>query len=247
MARFPRGLETMGEFTSNSALWVALGQIIVINILLSGDNAVVIALASRNLPAKQQKNAIIFGSMGAIVLRIVLTFFAVMLLDVPYLKIIGGALLLWIGAKMLVEDEGDEHLEASDQLWAAIRTIIIADFVMSLDNVIGVAAAAKGNVTLLVIGLGISIPLIVFGSTLVLKLMERFPIVIILGAGLLGWVAGEMAVEDTSVKAWVDASVPAAHGLVPAVCAILVVVTGKWMAARVPARAELRDLASAKP
>ena len=237
----------MGEFTSNSALWVALGQIIVINILLSGDNAVVIALASRNLPAKQQKNAIIFGSMGAIVLRIVLTFFAVMLLDVPYLKIVGGALLLWIGAKMLVVDDGEDNLEASDQLWAAIRTIIIADFVMSLDNVIGVAAAAKGNVTLLVIGLAISIPLIVFGSTLVLKLMERFPIVIILGAGLLGWVAGEMAVEDASLKAWVAASVPVAHSLVPAACAILVVITGKWMAARVPARAQLRDLASAKP
>src|SRR5687768_17097016 len=117
----------MGELMSNSVLWVALGQIIVINILLSGDNAVVIALASRNLPPKQQKNASLFGSMGAIVLRIVLTFFAVMLLDVPYLKIVGGVLLLWIGAKMLVEDHGDENLEASDQLWAAIKTIIIAD------------------------------------------------------------------------------------------------------------------------
>lgn len=231
----------MSELASNSALWVALGQIIVINILLSGDNAVVIALASRNLPAKQQKSAIVFGSMGAIVLRIILTFFAVMLLDVPYLKIVGGILLLWIGAKMLVEDSGDDDLEASDQLWAAIRTIIIADFVMSLDNVIGVAAAAKGNVTLLVVGLAISIPLIVFGSTLVLKLMERFPVVIILGAGLLGWVAGEMAVEDASVKAWVDASLPVAHKVVPAACAVLVVVAGKWLAARA-ARAPVRDL-----
>ena len=237
----------MGELANNTALWVALGQIIVINILLSGDNAVVIALASRNLPPRQQKNAIIFGSMGAIVLRIVLTFFAVMLLDVPYLKIIGGALLLWIGAKMLVEDDGGEDLQASDQLWAAIRTIIIADFVMSLDNVLGVAAAAKGHVGLLVVGLAISIPLIVFGSTLVLKLMQRFPIVIILGAGLLGWVAGEMAVDDASVKAWVEASVPAAHKLVPALCAVLVVVAGKWLAARAEARAPLRDLAHGKP
>jgi YjbE family integral membrane protein len=238
----------MGELMGNSVLWVALGQIIVINILLSGDNAVVIALASRNLPPRQQKNAIIFGSMGAIVLRIVLTFFAVMLLDVPYLKIVGGILLLWIGAKMLVEDNGDENLEASDQLWAAIKTIIIADFVMSLDNVIGVAAAAKGNTTLLVVGLAISIPLIVFGSQIVLKLMERFPIVIILGAGLLGWVAGEMAVEDVSIKAWVDASVPAMHKLFPAACAVMVVVAGKWMAARATARSPaVEDLVTGKP
>jgi YjbE family integral membrane protein len=231
----------MGELMGNSVLWVALGQIIVINILLSGDNAVVIALASRNLPPRQQKNAILFGSMGAIVLRIVLTFFAVMLLDVPYLKIVGGVLLLWIGAKMLVEGDGEENLEASDQLWAAIKTIIVADFVMSLDNVIGVAAAAKGNTTLLVIGLAISIPLIVFGSQVVLKLMERFPIVIILGAGLLGWVAGEMAVEDVSVKAWVDASAPAMHKIFPAACAVLVVLAGKWMSARA-ARPRVDDL-----
>ncbi len=237
----------MGEWTSSSVLWVALGQIIVINILLSGDNAVVIALASRNLPPKQQKNAIIFGSMGAIVLRIILTFFAVMLLDVPYLKIVGAVLLLWIGAKMLVDDSGDTDLEASDQLWAAIKTIIIADFVMSLDNVIGVAAAAKGNTALLVIGLAISIPLIVFGSTLVLKLMEKYPVVIILGAGLLGWVAGEMAVEDVSVAAWVNASVPAMHKLFPALCAVLVVVAGKWMAARAAARSPIEDLAIPKP
>jgi YjbE family integral membrane protein len=231
----------------NTALWVALGQIIVINILLSGDNAVVIALASRNLPAQQQKKAILFGSAGAIVLRIVLTFFAVMLLDIPYLKIIGGVLLLWIGAKMLVDDNGDENLEASDQLFAAIKTIIIADFVMSLDNVIGVAAAAKGHTGLLVAGLAISIPLIIFGSQVVLKLMERFPIVIILGAALLGWVAGEMAVEDVSVKAWIDASAPAAHKLFPAACAVLVVLAGKWMARRVADRAPVQDLAIAKP
>ena len=236
----------MSEMFTNTALWVALGQIIVINILLSGDNAVVIALASRNLPPKQQKNAIIFGSAGAIVLRIILTFFAVMLLDGPYLKIVGGVLLLWIGAKMLVEDNGDETLEASDQLWAAIKTIILADFVMSLDNVIGVAAAAKGHTGLLIVGLAISIPLIVFGSTLVLKLMERWPVVIILGAALLGWVAGEMAVEDVSVKAWVDASIPAAHKLFPAACAIFVVVVGKWMAKRAAAKAPLHDLAAPK-
>lgn len=237
----------MSALMQDSTLWIALGQIIVINILLSGDNAVVIALASRNLPAKQQKNAILFGSMGAIVLRIVLTFFAVMLLDVPYLKLVGGALLLWIGAKMLVEDDGEADLHASDQLWAAIRTIIVADFVMSLDNVIGVAAAAKGNVALLVIGLAISIPLIVFGSTLVLKLMTRFPVVVILGAALLGWVAGEMAVDDVSIKAWIEANAHAMHRMLPAVCAVAVVVAGKWLAARAAAREPLRDVAAGKP
>jgi predicted tellurium resistance membrane protein TerC len=135
---------------------------------------------------------------------------------------------------MLVDDEGEGELAAHDHLWGAIRTIIIADFVMSLDNVIGVAAAAKGNVVLLVIGLVISIPLIVYGSTLVLKLMRRFPIVITLGAALLGWVAGEMAVEDQSIVAWIEANAHYLHVLVPVACAVLVVIAGKWMANRVP-------------
>jgi YjbE family integral membrane protein len=208
---------------------------------------VVIALASRNLPPKQQKKAILFGSAGAIVLRIVLTFFAAMLLDVPYLKIIGAVLLLWIGAKMLVEDDGDENLEASDQLFAAIKTIILADLVMSLDNVIGVAAAAKGHTGLLIAGLAISIPLIIFGSQIVLKIMERFPVVIIAGAALLGWVAGEMAVEDVAIKSWAEAMIPFAHKLVPTVGAVLVVVAGKWMARRAAARAPVHDLAAGKP
>jgi YjbE family integral membrane protein len=227
----------MTEALSTSAIWVALTQIIVINILLSGDNAVVIALASRKLPPRQQKAAIVFGSVGAIGLRIALTFFAMMLLAVPYLKLVGAVLLLWIGAKMLVDDDDGSELRAQDHLWAAIRTIIVADFVMSLDNVIGVAAAAKGNIPLLVVGLVISIPLIVYGSTLVLKLMRRFPIVVTLGAALLGWVAGEMAVEDHSIADWVHANADYLETLVPVVCASLVVVTGKWMARRVPAHA----------
>jgi YjbE family integral membrane protein len=216
----------MGEALVDSSIWVALTQIIIINILLSGDNAVVIALASRKLPLKQQKAAILFGSMGAIGLRIILTFFAVMLLGVPYLKLAGGVLLL--------EDEGEGELHAHDHLWGAIRTIIIADFVMSLDNVIGVAAAAKGNVALLVIGLVISVPLIVYGSTLVLKLMRRFPVVITLGAALLGWVAGEMAVEDQSIVAWIEANAHYLHTLVPVMCAVMVVIAGKRMASRTP-------------
>jgi YjbE family integral membrane protein len=217
---------------SSSAFWIALGQIIVVNIMLSGDNAVVIALACRSLPPKQQRSAIIFGSVGAIVLRVVLTFFAVMLLKLPFLKLVGGLALLWIGAGLLSggDDEGD--LQAHDNLWPAIRTIIIADFIMSLDNVLGVAAAAKGNTVLLVLGLAISIPLIIYGSKIILSLMGRFPVIITLGAALLGWVAGEMLVDDTSVSGWIEGHARFLHLAVPVLCTVLVVVAGKWMAAR---------------
>ena len=214
------------------AFWVALLQIIVINIMLSGDNAVVIALASRSLPARQQKRAIIFGSVGAIVLRVILTFFAVLLLELPYLKLAGGLALLWIAVSMLDESDEEEHLDAHSHLWAAIRVIIVADFIMSLDNVIGVAAAAKGNIVLLILGLGISIPLIIWGSQIILKLMERFPIIIVGGAALLGWVAGEMLVSDHAVSGWIDQHAHALHTVVPALCAVLVVAVGKWMASR---------------
>src|SRR3954468_16511945 len=191
-------------FLSSPEFWIALSQIILINIVLSGDNAVVIALASRSLPPAQQTKAIIFGSVGAIVLRLILTFFAVYLLSLPYLKLIGAALLLWIGVGLLKGDDDDEDIESNSGLVAAIKTIIIADLVMSLDNVIGVAAAAKGNLLLLVLGLVISIPLIIFGSTIILKLMNRFPIIITVGAALLGWVAGEMAVTDPAIKGFVE-------------------------------------------
>ena len=211
--------------------WIALGQIIMINIVLSGDNAVVIALACRSLPPTQQKKAIIFGSVGAIVLRIVLTFFAIYLLTLPYLKLIGAALLLWIGVGLLKGDDDEEELEGHSNLAAAIKTIIVADLVMSLDNVIGVAAAAKGNVPLLVIGLVISIPLIIYGSTLILKLMARFPVIITIGAGLLGWVAGEMAVSDPAITGWA-ANHHNLHTIAPALGALLVVATGKWLVIR---------------
>ncbi|MGE0799735.1 MAG: TerC family protein [Lautropia sp.] len=214
------------------AFWVALLQIIMINIMLSGDNAVVIALASRSLPAQQQKKAIIFGSVGAIVLRVVLTFFAVLLLELPYLKLVGGVALLWIAVSMLNESDEEGNLDAHSHLWAAIRVIIIADFIMSLDNVIGVAAAAKGNIVLLVLGLAISIPLIIWGSQIILKLMERFPIIIVGGAALLGWVAGEMLVSDQAVSGWIEANAHALHTVVPALCAVLVVIVGKWLAGR---------------
>jgi YjbE family integral membrane protein len=210
---------------------IALLQIIMINIVLSGDNAVVIALACRSLPPTQQKKAIIFGSVGAIVLRLVLTFFAIYLLTLPYLKLVGAALLLWIGVGLLKGDDGEEDLQGHSNLIAAIKTIIVADLVMSLDNVIGVAAAAKGSVPLLVIGLVISIPLIIYGSTLILKLMARFPIIITIGAALLGWVAGEMAVSDPAVTGWVSGH-GALHTIAPVVGAVFVVLVGKWLLAR---------------
>ncbi len=188
------------EFTS-AAFWAALGSIILANILLSGDNAVVIALAARSLPPHQQKKAIFFGSAAAIVMRIVLTLIAVEMLKWPFLKIVGAILLVYIGVTLLMEDD-DDHGGIGKEgagLMTAIRTILIADLVMSLDNVLAVAAAAKGNTLLLVLGLGISIPLIIFGSTLLLKVMERFPVIITIGAALLGFLAGEMLLTDPAV------------------------------------------------
>jgi YjbE family integral membrane protein len=218
-------------FLTDPVFWLALLQIILINVVLSGDNAVVIALACRSLPPQQQKKAIIFGSVGAIVLRIILTFFAVYLLEQPYLKLVGAALLLWIGIGLLKGEDEDAELEGHSGLMAAVKTIIVADLVMSLDNVIGVAAAAKGNVPLLVIGLVISIPLIIFGSTIILKLMNRFPIIITIGAGLLGWVAGEMAVSDPAVAPYVGHD-RVIHTAAAVVGAILVIAVGKWLARR---------------
>jgi YjbE family integral membrane protein len=189
-------------FTS-AAFWASLGSIIWVNIILSGDNAVVIALAARSLPPHQQKQAIFWGSAAAIVLRVVLTVIAVEMLKWPFLKIIGALLLLYIGVTLLLEDEDEEGDvgNAAGGLIAAVRTILIADLVMSLDNVLAVAAAAKGNIPLLVIGLALSIPLIIFGSTLLLKVMERYPIIIIAGAALLGFLAGEMLLTDPALVA----------------------------------------------
>jgi YjbE family integral membrane protein len=188
------------------AFWVGLVKIIGVNIVLSGDNAVVIALAARSLPPKQQKQAIIWGSAAAIIMRVILTVFAVALLTLPWLKLIGAALLLWIGVKLLIPEEGGEDVDASDSLVAAIKTILIADLVMSLDNVIAVAAAAGGSLLLLILGLAISIPLVIFGATMLIKVMERWPIIITIGAALLGFVAGEMAITDSAIGDWVKAA-----------------------------------------
>jgi YjbE family integral membrane protein len=194
------------EFTFQPEFWLAVGQIIMIDILLGGDNAVVIALACRKLPARQRLLGILWGTGGAIVLRVVLIFFALSLLAIPFLKLIGALLLVWIGIKLLLPEEDDRHdrLQGSERLWAAVKTVIVADFVMSLDNVIAIAGSAEGaggdhKMTLVIFGLLVSIPIIVWGSQLVVRLMDRFPIVITLGGMLLGWIAGEMAMSDPAL------------------------------------------------
>lgn len=212
--------------------WIGLLKIIWINIILSGDNAVVIALAARSLPPEQQKKAIFWGTAAAVVLRIGLTVVAAKLLELPYLQIVGGLLLLWIGVQLLSDDDGGEGEEKHHgTLMAAIRTILIADLVMSLDNVIGVAAAAGGNVTLLVIGLAIAIPIVIFGSTLMIKLMERFPVIITVGAGLIGWVAGEAMVSDKVLRDWFP-SHSIQFYLAAAIGAAFVIALGKFMQRR---------------
>jgi YjbE family integral membrane protein len=195
----------MEEFMTG-AFWLAVGQIIMIDILLGGDNAVVIALACRNLPEKQRKLGIIYGTAGAIVLRVLLIAFALALLAIPYLKIVGALLLLWIGVKLMMpEDEEAHNINPSDKLWGAVKTVIVADLVMSVDNVLAIAGAAQGagqqhQLPLVIFGLLVSIPIIVWGSQIVLKLMERFPIIIILGAMLLGWIAGQMIYTDIAMQ-----------------------------------------------
>jgi len=217
------------ELLQSTVFWIGLLKIIWINIILSCDNAVVIALAARSLPHSQQKKAVLFGSGAAVAMRIGLTVVAVKLLEMPYLQIIGGVLLLWIGVQLLSEDEGEEgEGKHHGSLMAAIRTILIADLVMSLDNVIAVAAAAKGSMVLLVLGLAISIPLVIFGSTLMIRLMERYPFIVTLGAALIGWVAGETISNDTALhdfvlsNAWV-------HSAGPVVGAALVLGLGTWL------------------
>lgn len=214
------------------SFWIGLLKIIWINIILSGDNAVVIALAARSLPEHQQKKAILFGSGAAVVLRIALTLVAAMLLQLPYLQVVGGLLLLWIGVQLLIEEQDDEgESKESGGLMAAIRTILIADLVMSLDNVIAVAAAAKGNDVLLLLGLAISIPLVIFGSTLMIKLMERFPIIVVMGAGLIGWVGGETIASDVAFNAFAENN-HWLHYAAAAAGAALVVGLGNWLKKR---------------
>lgn len=220
------------EFVQSADFWVGLMKIIWINIILSGDNAVVIALAARSLPPAQQRKAVFWGSGAAVVLRILLTVVAAKLLELSFLQILGGCLLLWIGLQLLNEEEEEEgESKTYGSLMAAVRTILIADLVMSLDNVIAVAAAAHGNIVLLILGLAISIPLVIFGSTLMIKLMERFPIIVVLGAGLIGWVGGETIASDVALKDFALAH-PAFHYVAAALGAAIVLGGGKLLAAR---------------
>ena len=218
---------------SSAAVWSAFGAIMLANIILSGDNAVVIAMAARSLKPEQQGKAIFWGSAAAIVMRIILTIVAIQLLALPYLKLVGAILLVYIGVTLLMqEDEGEGEAKEIGSMAAAIRTILIADLVMSLDNVLAVAAAAKGNLPLLIIGLIVSIPLIIFGSTLLLKVMERFPIIITIGAALLGFLAGEMLLTDPAVVGWFGKMSETTITLAGVLGAALVVVLGKILGRR---------------
>ncbi len=226
------------EYLQSPDFWIGLVKIIWINIILSGDNAVVIALAARSLPPHQQKKAIFWGSGAAVVLRIALTVIAAWLLGLSFLQIVGGCLLLWIGVQLLGQEEEEEGGTTEQSgLMTAVRTILIADLVMSLDNVIAVAAAAKGSMLLLILGLAISIPLVIFGSTLMIKLMERFPIIVTLGAALIGWVGGETIVSDIVLKDAVAAN-PWLHYTAAAAGAAFVVGLGKYLGSRDHAKAE---------
>ncbi|MFD0698816.1 TerC family protein [Paenibacillus sp. GCM10027628] len=211
--------------------WLLLGllKIIIINIVLSGDNAVVIALACRNLPAEQQKKAIFFGSFGAIVLRVILTFVAVWMLQIPFVQVLGGIMLIWIAVKLMKNEEQEENLPSSQHLGAAVKTILIADLVMSLDNVLAVAGAANGNFLLIALGLAISIPLIIWGSRLLMALMNRFPVIVMLGVGLLGYTSGEMIMSDGAIAARMETAHPALHYVLPVLLAVAVIVVGKWL------------------
>jgi YjbE family integral membrane protein len=225
----------MLEAALNPGFWIAVLQIIAIDILLGGDNAIVIALACRRLPDAQRKQGIFWGVVGAIGLRVILIFFALQLLAIPFLKIVGGALLLWIGVKLLQPEDDGEHgqVEGSTHLFGAIRTIIIADAVMSLDNVIAVAAAAKGDLTLVIFGILVSIPIVVWGSKFVLKLMDRLPIVITFGGALLGWIAGDMLLGDAVVKPYLEGQPGWLKYVASTTGALLVVAVGTWLAKRV--------------
>lgn len=221
------------EFLS-PAWFSALAAIVVIDLVLAGDNAIVIALACRRLPEQQRNLGIFWGMVGAIVLRIVLIFFALQLLAIPFLKIVGGILLLWIGVKLLQPERAARHgeVEGSTRLLGAIRTVIIADAVMSLDNVVAVAAAAHGDIRLVVFGIVVSIPIIVWGSRLVLRLMDRWPVVVTLGGGLLGWIGGGMLVGDTALRPWLGETAGGLRHGAAAVGAVAVVALGSWLARR---------------
>ncbi|GAA0773484.1 TerC family protein [Castellaniella ginsengisoli] len=218
--------------------WGAVFQIVLIDILLGGDNAVVIALACRRLERRRRLQGILWGTAGAIAMRVILIAFALTLLTFPGLKIVGALLLLWIGIKLLLPESGaQDEIQSAGSVWAAVRTIIIADFVMSLDNVIAIAGAAQNTIpdhrlAYVVFGLLLSVPIIVWGSTLVLKLIDRYPLVVTLGAGLLGWIAGGMLVTDAALAAWLGALPESARLFAEIFGALFVMGLGTWLGRR---------------
>jgi YjbE family integral membrane protein len=217
---------------ADPATWMALVKIALINVVLSGDNAVVIALACRSLAPADQKKAFIVGCGGIVVLMTLLTSCAALLMTLPYIQIVGCVLLLWIGIKLLLPEDDDGDVKESASFWGAVKTIIIADIVMSMDNVLGMAGAAQGHLGMLFLGLVITMPLILFGSAMLVKLMERFPSFVTIGAAVLGYVAGDMAIGDPAVKTYVDTHAHFLELLAPIVGALLVVVAGKMLARR---------------
>ncbi len=218
--------------------WTALAKIAVINVVLSGDNAVVIALACRGLPARQQRNAFIVGAAGIVVLMTLLTACAAWLMGLPWIQLVGSVLLLYIGIKLLAPEGEEGTIDAQQGFWTAVKTIIVADIVMSMDNVLGMAGAARGHYGMLFVGLAITMPLILFGSALLMRIMERFPFVVWMGAGLLGYVAGDMAVGDLAVAGWVEAHAPSLEYIAPAVGVAVVLAVGWWLAQRHARREE---------
>ena len=229
------------EMLATSTFWIAVGQIILIDILLGGDNAVVIALACRNLPPEHRRKGIIYGTAGAIILRVVLVAFALALLAVPYLKLVGAILLVWIGVKLMFpQDDGAHDVNSSDRLWAAVRTVIVAALVMSVDNVIAIAGAAdtagQHKLALVIFGLVVSIPIIIWGSQIVLKLMDRYPFIIVAGAMLLGWIAGQMAYTDPGLKPYLPVGKTWEYSAA-VFGALLVFVLGKTLGRPTPPRA----------
>jgi YjbE family integral membrane protein len=229
------------EFDLSSAVfWIAVGQIILIDIVLSGDNAVVIALACRNLSPEQRKTGIFWGVAGAVTLRVVLTVFAALVMNLPWLKLVGGLLLIWIAVKLMLPGDDEGHdIKPSSHLWGAVKTIVVADCVLSLDNVIGVAGAAHGSLPLLLFGLAVSVPLIVWSSQLILHLMERWPAIVLFGAGLLGYVSGQMIFSDPGVTAMLPLLPGWAATVAGVVGAFLVVGVGRWLEQRILSRQDV--------
>lgn len=206
-------------------LWL-LAQILMINLVLSGDNAVVIALASRNLPDNRRRQAVWWGAFGAVLLRCILTFVAVLILEIPYIQAAGGLMLLYIAFKLLLEDTGEVNVRESSTLWSAIQTILVADFVMSLDNVLAIAAIADGDLALIVIGIAISIPIVVWGSGLIVALLQKYPILVFAGSAILAYTAGEMLLRDPKLGIWLEQCLSGYQGLIPAVAAVCIMVSG---------------------